>query len=355
MRRVALAALLLAPNLLAGSQAIATHAALATPSRSATVAGLESLRRGGNAADAAFAVATSLGASGGTLVYYDAGNAAVWALDSPTAVETMLHRFGTQSGTRNDTTRWRAPLRISLGEYDIYTSASSGGLMLAEMLNILAPFELKPNDASTIHLLAEAERRASYDREKSLRSPNPYREMLSLERATQWRASMAATRATPTVTIGEPVKDAISPAPTSHFSVVDAEGNIASVTVAGGEGAIIGAPSILFHQGKPILALGSGGGAAAPAVVLRVILGVMKFGEALDVAIDTPRFDQQAMPEDLAYETSRASADLVTQLVAFGHGVRAQDSIGDVQAVLIAPDRLTAISDSRHSGVAGAL
>src|SRR2546421_425104 len=86
----ALALLIIATPLFAGSQVTATHAALATPSPVATQAGLNVLKRGGNAIDAAIAVAFVLGVvqpqsagigGGGFLVYFDAKSGAIWTLD----------------------------------------------------------------------------------------------------------------------------------------------------------------------------------------------------------------------------------------------------------------------------------
>jgi gamma-glutamyltranspeptidase len=104
----------------------------------------------------------------------------------------------------------------------------------------------------------------------------------------------------------------------------------------------------------PFLVLGSAGGAAIPNVVLQVFLGVTVFGKSLATAIDAPRFDQQAVPEDLSFEFGRAPASLLEGLRTIGHGLRAVGSIGDVQAVMVDGKRITAVSDPRSGGAAGA-
>ena len=88
---------------------------------------------------------------------------------------------------------------------------------------------------------------------------------------------------------------------------------------------------------------------------MEVILGVTRSGKTLNDAVEAPRFDQQATPDDIAYEKPRTTTELVTRLTAMGHGMRAADSIGDVNAVLIEPGRLTAVADSRGGGIAGAM
>ena len=76
--------------------------------------------------------------------------------------------------------------------------------------------------------------------------------------------------------------------------------------------------------------------------------------KSLEDAIALPRYDQQAMPEDIAYEQGRAPKAVLDTLTAFGHGIRATEGIGDVQAVMIDRGRLVAVSDPRHGGSAGA-
>lgn len=453
-----LLALLIATPVLAGSQATGSRAAVATSSRYATQAGLEILRRGGNAADASVAIAFVFGiGGGGTLLYYEAKSGAVWSLDFrenapagmtgtapragvlavgvPSTVAGMneLHRrFGSQrwkdlvapamrgadadlaktlkliasSGARAfydgpiasrivDAVRklngvlslhdlseykpvWRSPIEVAVGDDRIVAPGppSAGGMMLAEMLTI-AGADL---DLTDVHLFAETERRAAFDRDRFFADNGSiaYRDILSIDHAKQWRSSIDPAHATPTISLGESAKPIAQAAQTTHFTVVDPAGNVAAVTVENEGGLTIPGsgfalndaaknatragdripssmtPAILLHGGNPVLALGSSGGAMAPAIVLQIVLAVAH-GKPLDDAIEGPRFDQQATPEDITYETARAPQTVLTRLTALGHGVRAAESIGDVNAVAIAHDRLTAISDSRHKGVAGAM
>jgi gamma-glutamyltranspeptidase/glutathione hydrolase len=294
---------------------------------------------------------------------------------------------------------WRAPIKITFHEYDIYAlpPPSAAGLMIGEELDILAGFDLKKTrelSPTTIHLMAEASRRAAIDRERYVGDPatlrTPYREVLSIDRAKQWRASIDPRRATPTITLTSDAPATTASAHTVHFSIIDAHGNIAAVTtslgdekgsgfvvpkcgfflndamkdfaakasspneLAGGKRMATSiAPTIIMRRGTPFLVLGASGGAAIPNIVLQSFLSVAIFGTSLPDAIAAARFDQQANPEDMVCEHLRMPADTIARLRAMGHGVREVESIGDIEALMIETNRITAVSDPRHGGAAG--
>ena len=523
---IAATALLAAMPLAAGSVAVAQHAALATASPYATQIGLEVMKRGGDAIDAAVAVAFALAVAypeagniggGGFLVYYEAATHSVWTLDfrevAPAAatrdmfsgksprdgaitagvpgtvagLSAMHERFGKSAWKEliapairlaNEGVRigldqqvdlnrakserniafvsdvsspfvqkelaatlqriaekgaadfydgelaarivegaragggiislrdlrdykavWRAPIRVTFGQYDLYTlpPPSAAGLMIGEELNILSGFDLKAAGYQTprsIHLIAEASRRAAIDRDRYVGDPTtlrtPYRDLLSAERANQWRSSIDPLRATPTISIGELSSTAATSAHTTHFSIVDPAGNVAAITTTLGDdfgsGFIVPhcgfllnnamhdfapkepspnviasgrrmatslAPTIVLRRGEPYLALGTSGGAAIPNIVLQTFLGVAIYGQSLPNAVGAARFDQQANPEDISCELLKTSAETIARLRAMGHGVREIDGLGDMQALMIETRRITAVSDPRHGGAAG--
>ena len=510
---IAAAALLAALPLAAGSVAVAQHAALATASPYATRVGLDVMKRGGNAIDAAVAAAFALAVAypesgnlggGGFLVYYEASTQSVWTLDfrevapgaatrdmfsgkSPhegaisagvpgtvAGLAAMHERFGkiawkdllapaiqlAHEGVRInakstfvpnprepfvqkelastlqriadkggadfydgelaarivDDVRagggvislrdlreykpvWRAPVKVTFREYDIYTlpPPSAAGLMIGEELNILSGFDLKGAGFGTlrsVHLLAEAARRAAIDRDRYVGDPatlrTPYRDLLSVDRANHWRASIDPLRATPTITLGEATPTVTASAHTTHFSIVDEAGNIAAVTTSLGDefgsGFVVqhcgfllndamqdfalkdpspnliasgkrmtssASPTIILRRGHPYLVLGTSGGAAIPNLVLQAFLDVALYGKSLPDAVAATRFDQQAVPEDITYEMLRLPADTLAKLRAMGHGMRAIESLGDMQALMIDAQRITAVADPRHGGAAG--
>jgi gamma-glutamyltranspeptidase/glutathione hydrolase len=243
-------------------------------------------------------------------------------------------------------------------------------------------------------LLAEAARRAAIDRDRYLGDPTtlrmPYRELLSAERATQWRSSIDPARVTPTISLTEPASTIASSTHTTHFTIADQTGNIAAMTTSLGEdfgsgfvvpqcGFLLNnamhdfatkqpspnaiasgrrmatsvAPTIILRRGQPYLALGSSGGAAIPNIVLQTFLAVALYGKSLPDAVSAARCDQQAVPEDIACEFTKTPAELISALRAMGHGVRERDAFGDMQALMLETQRITAVSDPRHGGAAG--
>jgi gamma-glutamyltranspeptidase/glutathione hydrolase len=304
--------------------------------------------------------------------------------------------------------QWRAPVRIRWRGYDLYTMAppSSGGIVIGEALNILNGYDLRAsgfNSARTLHLISEAARRAMVDRNKYLGDPEssriPYRELLSEERAKAWRASIDPKKASATVGLIEPgsLNEGMH---TTHFTIADAKGNVAAVTVSlndnfGGGWLVPGlgfflndemeefttipgqpnhwlltqgnlnevqpgkrmvtsmSPTIVLQGGKPLLAVGSRGGPTIPTTILQVFLNVAVYRKTLFEAVDAPRIHQQATPEEMLYEQNRFPRALLDALNAMGHGVLPVDAVGDVHAILFERGRMTAVADPRHGGAAG--
>jgi gamma-glutamyltranspeptidase/glutathione hydrolase len=304
---------------------------------------------------------------------------------------------------------WRAPINIKFGDYDIYTMAppSAGGLVIGETLNILSGFDLAAAGFQTpkaLHLLLEAERRAYIDRSKYLGDPAttriPYRELLSDERAKAWRATIKSNAATPTITLSEPGSVIAESNHTTHFSIVDEQGNIVSLTTtlndnfgsgyvvpgcgfflnnemddfttAPGKPNLYGlvqgpansiepgkrmassmSPTIVMKSGKPFLVLGTRGGATIPTSVLQVFLNVAVYGKALPEAIAAPRFHHQAYPEEVFFERGIAPQKTVDALIGMGHAVKEREPIGDIHGLQFTNGKIIAVADPRWGGSAG--
>jgi gamma-glutamyltranspeptidase/glutathione hydrolase len=304
---------------------------------------------------------------------------------------------------------WRAPIRIDFRNYSLYTTAppSGGGLILGEALNILSGFDLEAagfQTAKSIHLETEAMRRAYIDRNRYLGDPAvvriPYSELLSAERARQWRTSLNVNKSTPTVTLGEPGSLSPEGNHTTHFTIADSEGNVVAITytlndnfgcgfvvpglgffmndemddftTAPGKANIYGliqsnaniiapgkrmassmAPTIILRDGKPWLALGTRGGATIPTTILQVFLNMAVYKKTLQEAIAAPRYHQQGYPEEVAYERGLAPRSTVDALISIGHPVEERDPFGDVHAILLDKGKILAVADPRHGGSAG--
>jgi gamma-glutamyltranspeptidase/glutathione hydrolase len=310
----------------------------------------------------------------------------------------------------------RTPLRTTYRGHEILTMPppSSGGIALIEMLNILEAYDLSSmqwGSAQSTHTIVEAMRRAFADRAKFLGDTDfvkvPVSALVSREFATERRHSIDPNRASSSREVG-----AGNPAPyespeTTHFTIVDGDGNIVSNTYtlndSYGAGATIkGAgflindemddftskvgvpndygliqgeanaiapkkrplssmtPTIVLQDGKPLFAIGSPGGPTIINTVLQVVLNVIDFHMDIQQAIDSPRVHHQWLPDLLYWEELGMNPDTRTRLEAMGHkfrpipgASRSPSEIGDAQGVMI--DRATGMrlgaSDPRLGGV----
>ncbi|WP_132986396.1 gamma-glutamyltransferase [Luteimonas terricola] len=308
--------------------------------------------------------------------------------------------------------REREPVRFGYHDWEIVTAPppSSGGIALAQMLQILAPYEFDAlTEAQRAHLVVESMRRAYRDRTFYLGDPDfvqvPQRLLSSADYAAGLRATIHPDRATPS--------DLLSGAPTpledeetTHFSIIDAEGNRVGATqtvnllygsglVAPGTGVLLnnemddfalkpGTPNAFgvmgfaanapepgkrmlssmtptfMVSGDRVAVLGTPGGSR---IITMVLLGVLGYDAGLsapDVAA-LPRYHHQWMPDVLQAETGTFDVATVQALRAMGHtlqlpeeeasqGRRSSDVWGNFQTVAwdIAGNRLEAGTDPRN-------
>jgi len=303
----------------------------------------------------------------------------------------------------------RAPVTGTFRAYQIMSMPppSSGGAALIELLNILEGFPLATfgqNASRTIHLMVEAERRVYADRSEWLGDPEFFRVplpgLLSKAYASALRDGISETRATPSSSIQAGKPGQYEHSETTHYSVVDADGNAVSTTTTlngaygngqvvpgagfllnnemddfsakpgspnmfgllGGEANAIApgkrmlssmTPTIVMKDGRTLLVLGSPGGGRIITTVLQVLLNVIEFGMDVQEAVDAPRFHHQWYPDSVMIEKQGFPADVVNALTALGHRVDVVSDMGDVHAIQIDPVtglRLGA-SDPRSDGV----
>lgn len=284
----------------------------------------------------------------------------------------------------------REPVRGTYRGYDIITAPppSSGGTVLLESLNILEGYDLAKlgnRSAQSIHFTVEAFRRAFFDRAEFLGDPDfsriPVAQLIDKKYAAAWRESIQPARASASRDLKRPAifsqleQFAVTqPAAwhesqhTTHYSVVDADGNAVAVTttindwfgsrvtadglgfllndemddfsakpgIPNADGLIQGAanaigpgkrplssmtPTIVVHDGKPVLVLGSPGSSKIITTVANVLMGVVDYGMSIQEAVNAPRFHNQWLPDVVNVERW-FSPDTVNTLKQMGYNVQ---------------------------------
>jgi gamma-glutamyltranspeptidase / glutathione hydrolase len=304
----------------------------------------------------------------------------------------------------------RQPIKGTYRGYEIVTMPppSSGGTALLEMLNILEHYNITysaPGSSDTIHLLVEAQRRAFADRAEFMGDADfvkvPVEGLISKKYATELAQMIDPDHATPSAKIkaGKPM--GAESTETTHFTVIDGEGNVVTntYTLNGGYGAGVTArgtgvllnnemddftskpgvpnaygllqsennaiaprkrplsamtPTIVLKDGKVWFAIGSPGGPTIINTVLQVIVNVIDFGMNIQQAIDAPRFHHQWMPDRIQFEPLGINRDTRAALERKGHVFAEKPgNMGDAEGVMIDLKngmRLGA-SDPRSGGV----
>jgi len=299
----------------------------------------------------------------------------------------------------------REPLRLQHRGWEIVTAPppSSGGVALATILNILSGYDYAAlPQAERVHLLTEAMRRAYHDRALYLGDPDfvqaPVAMLTSADYAAGLRAGIHPRRATPSEMLPGVGSTPARP-DTTHFSIMDAEGNLVAVTqtvnlpygnavVVPGTGFLLnnemddfsvkpGVPNAFglvgddanaiepgkrplssmtptfLRGGERVAVLGSPGGSRIITTVLLAVLNLMDGQDAQAVAA-APRFHHQYLPDRIDAETGALPEEVVAALQAMGHEVRVTDNTwGNLQVVVW--DRrsgeLQAGTDPRWEGV----
>jgi gamma-glutamyltranspeptidase / glutathione hydrolase len=295
------------------------------------------------------------------------------------------------------------------GSYRGYTVVSmpppsSGGAHIIEILNILEGFPLAeqgPNSAASLHEMAEAEKLAYADRAAWLGDPDfvkiPLAGLTSKTYADHLRDLILPDRARPATDIrpGEPQR--YESDQTTHFSIVDSDGDAVANTytlnlpygsglVADGTGVLLNnelddfaakpgaanvygllggdanapgpmkrplssmSPTLVFKDGKLMMATGSPGGSRIITIVLQIIVNVIDHGLNVAEAQNAPRAHDQLFPDELRIERG-VSPDTVRLLEAMGHKVVLSPSMGSANTIVRTPNgELTGASDLRQRG-----
>jgi gamma-glutamyltranspeptidase / glutathione hydrolase len=318
----------------------------------------------------------------------------------------------TMEDLRGYVAKERAPVRGNYRGHEIISMPppSSGGAVLIEMLNILEGFELKKMEASSsdrYHLMAEAMRRAFADRAEYMGDSDfvkvPVQGLIDKSYAATLRAGIKSDRASTSAEVRAGRPAGYESDETTHFTVVDAEGNAVantytlnnsygSAAVAKGTGLLLndemddfaakpGTPNmygliqgernavapkkrplsamtptiVLRKDGSLWFTVGSPGGPTIINTVLCIITNVIDYEMNIQQAIDFPRIHHQWLPDELVGEPFGLSGDTQRALTSRGHKLAKLRYLGDAEGIMIEEKtgmRLGATDPRRSDGQA---
>ncbi|MGB3180386.1 MAG: gamma-glutamyltransferase [Cyclobacteriaceae bacterium] len=326
-------------------------------------------------------------------------------------VEEMKRGGGTidAEDLANYRAKWRDPVFIDFQDYKLISMPppSSGGLVMGQVLNMVSPFDLKsaePYSVSTIHLLTEAERRAYADRARHMGDadfyPVPQGDLLSTTYARSRMNNFDENKATSSSEVNPGLGTPAESEQTTHFSIVDKDGNAVAVTTTlnGGYGSgvvvakagfllnnemddfsikpgepnmfgLIGGkanaiapgkrmlssmtPTVVEKDGKLFMVVGTPGGSTIITSVLQVFLKVTQHNMSMQQAVSSPRFHHQWLPDQIRVEEGAFDENTKAQLMEMGHTIDEVNAIGRVDAILILDDgRLEGGADPRGDDTA---
>ncbi len=304
------------------------------------------------------------------------------------------------SDLKNYHSVWRTPVVVNYRNHKIITmpAPSSGGVVLSQLLKMIEPYDvgaLKFQSAATVHLMVEAERRAYADRAKYLGDPDFYKIPGQLTDSAYIQSRMSdfnprQASQSEHITAGHPESEE-----TTHFSIVDKEGNAVSLTttlngsygaytVVSGAGfllnnemddfsvkpgtpnmyGLIGAeankiephkrmlssmtPTIVEKNGTLKMVAGSPGGATIITSVFQILINVIDFKMDAAQAVQSPRFHHQWLPDVVMAEKNAIQEKERKILGSIGHQFKERSQIGRVEAIVVTDNnKLHGAADTR--------
>lgn len=290
--------------------------------------------------------------------------------------------------------QWREPIVNKYKNYSLIgmPPPSSGGVALAQLMEMIEPFDIAKfgfHSKEAIHLMVEAERRVYADRSQHLGDADFYPVPLTALMAPQYLQSRMDNFDPDSATASEFIKAGETPMveseETTHFSIVDQEGNAVAVTttINGGYGCytvvagagfllnnemddfsvkpgeknmygLIGAeankiepgkrmlssmtPTIVLKDDKLYMVVGTPGGSTIITSVFQTIVNVLEFGMDMPSAVAAQRFHHQWIPDGIMVEKGAIAPEIRSALELMGHQLIERDGIGRVDAIRIRPD-----------------
>lgn len=307
--------------------------------------------------------------------------------------------------------KWREPIRFKYKNLDIISMSppSSGGITLAQIMTMISSYDVskfKHNSEKYIQLITEAERRAYADRNYFLGDPDFVKistdKLLDKTYLNNRMKSFNWEKATQSSEVSHGEISISESDETTHYSIVDQDGNAVSVTTTlnGAYGSklyseelgfffnnqmddfsakpgvpnsygLVGAkansiapqkrmlssmtPTIVEKNGKLFMVLGTPGGSTIITSVLQTILNVSEFKMGMQEADNAPRFHHQWLPDEVLFEPNKFEKSILENLSKKGYKINEKSSpvIGKVDAILVLPNKkLEAGADARGDDTA---
>ncbi|MCE7062645.1 gamma-glutamyltransferase [Dyadobacter sp. CY343] len=291
--------------------------------------------------------------------------------------------------------QWRETISESYKDYKIITMAppSSGGIALVQLMRLTEPYPLRKwgwHSDSTVQVMIEAERRVYADRAKFLGDPDfvkvPQETLMNKDYlAKRWK-DFDWNKASDSKNISGGAVPGYESLETTHFSVVDKEGNAVSLTTTlnGGYGSrvvikgggffmnnemddfsikagapnmygLIGnkanaiapgkrmlssmTPTIIEKDGKLLMVVGTPGGSTIITAVYQTILNVLEHGMSMQQSVNALKFHHQWLPDVTTFEANAFSAGTIKKLQDKGYKLEQQrNTIGRMDCILVLPD-----------------
>jgi gamma-glutamyltranspeptidase/glutathione hydrolase len=289
--------------------------------------------------------------------------------------------------------KWRTPITFNYKDLKITSMSppSSGGICLNQIMKMIEPYDLAEmghNSLKAIQVITEAERRAYADRNYFLGDPDfvklPMKELQDSTYLKNRMSDFSFDKATKSQDVAHGIIQGYESKQTTHYSIVDAEGNAVSVTttlndnygskiycdelgfflnnqmddfsakpgvpnlygLTGTEANSIApekrmlssmSPTIVEKNGKLFMVVGTPGGSTIITSVLQTILNVYEFDLSMQEAVNAPRFHHQWLPDEIDFELNSFSKTLLEDLKKKGYIINEKNNqiIGEVDAILV--------------------
>ena len=292
--------------------------------------------------------------------------------------------------------KWRTPITFTYKDLKVISMSppSSGGITLGQIMKMLEPYPLSKfghNSEKSIQLITEAERRAYADRNYFLGDPDfvkvPHNKLLSRRYLKNRMKTFDWEKATPSSEVAHGNITISESTETTHYSIVDSEGNAVSATTTlnGAYGSklysdelgfffnnqmddfsskpgspnsygLVGTeansiapekrmlssmtPTIIEKNGHLFMVVGTPGGSTIITSVLQTILNVYEYKMSMQEAVNAPRFHHQWLPDEVIFDPNGFSEATISSLRKKGYKINLKTTpvIGKVDAILVLPN-----------------